>query len=129
VILLDTHLVAWLSFEPDRISKHANSAIRKARRSNGLAVSAITLWELAWLTSRGRLEIVGAVEDYLREVTSRMSVLPITSQVAIVATNLPADFPNDPCDRLIAVTALTEGMPLVTKDTKMRDFRRLRTIW
>jgi PIN domain nuclease of toxin-antitoxin system len=129
VILLDTHVVTWLSFEPTRISKRAHSAIRRARKSDGLAISAITLWELAWQTSRGRLHVTGTLDEYLGEVTSRMAVLPLTAMVASLATQFSADYSNDPCDRLIGATALAEGMLLVTKDEKMRSCRQLQTIW
>ncbi len=49
MILLDTHVLVWLSTEPAKLSKQASRAIRRASRSGGIAISAITLWELAWL--------------------------------------------------------------------------------
>jgi PIN domain nuclease of toxin-antitoxin system len=129
VILLDTHTLAWLSAGSPHLSRSANSAIRRAQRTDGIAISAITLWELAFLVSRGRLGIVGTLEDYLELVTSRATVFPITHQVAIAATQLPLNFPTDPCDRLIAATAITEGISLVTKDSRMRESKHLQTIW
>ena len=81
------------------------------------------------MASRGRLGIVGTLEDYLELVTSRATVFPITHLVAIAATQLPLDFPTDPCDRLIAATALTEGIPLITKDARIRNYKQLQTIW
>jgi PIN domain nuclease of toxin-antitoxin system len=49
VILLDTHVLAWLVAQPEKLSRRAASAIRRARASDGLAISDITLWELAFL--------------------------------------------------------------------------------
>jgi predicted nucleic acid-binding protein len=49
MILLDTHIVIWLAFEPDKLSKRAKEAIAAARLQGGLAIAGITLLELAWL--------------------------------------------------------------------------------
>jgi PIN domain nuclease of toxin-antitoxin system len=39
VILLDTHVVAWLAFDPSRLSRKATSAIDNARKGGeGLAI-------------------------------------------------------------------------------------------
>jgi PIN domain nuclease of toxin-antitoxin system len=53
MILLDTHIVIWLAFEPNKLSKRAKEAIRAARVEGGLAIAGITLLELAWLAERG----------------------------------------------------------------------------
>jgi PIN domain nuclease of toxin-antitoxin system len=129
VILLDTHVLVWLTAEPTKLSRQAGSAIRRATRGGGIAISAITLWELAWLATHGRLQPTGTVEAYLEEVSSRVAVLPITTKVAALANQFPTDYSSDPCDRLIGATALAEGMVLVTKDIKIRDCKQLRTLW
>jgi PIN domain nuclease of toxin-antitoxin system len=129
VILLDTHVLVWLTAEPEKLSKQASSALRRANRAGGLAISAITLWELAWLVSHGRLQVTGTVEAYLDEVSSRVAIRPITTKVAALANQFPADYSSDLCDRLIGATALAEGMVLVTKDARIRDCKQLRTLW
>ena len=129
MILLDTHVLVWLTAEPEKLSKQASSAIRRANRTGGLAISAITLWELAWLVTNGRLQVTGTVEAYLDEVSSRVAIRPITTKVAALANQFPADYSSDPCDRLIGATALAEGMVLVTKDARIRDCKQLRTLW
>ena len=129
MILLDTHVLVWLTAEPEKLSKQASSVLRRANRAGGLAISAITLWELAWLVSHGRLQVTGTVEAYLDEVSSRVAIRPITTKVAALANQFPADYSSDPCDRLIGATALAEGMVLVTKDARIRDCKQLRTLW
>jgi PIN domain nuclease of toxin-antitoxin system len=58
VILVDTHVVAWLAFGQDRISRKAKTAIDAARKdADGLAISDITLFELATLTNKGRIRL------------------------------------------------------------------------
>jgi PIN domain nuclease of toxin-antitoxin system len=129
VILLDTHVLVWLTSEPGKLSKAATSAIRRANRTGGIAISAITLWELAWMVTHGRLQVAGTVETYLEEVSSRVAIRPITAKIAALANQFAYDYSSDPCDCLIGATSLNEGMVLVTRDAKMRACKQLRTLW
>jgi PIN domain nuclease of toxin-antitoxin system len=131
LILLDTHVLAWLVADEDRLSRPAASAIRRARASGGLAVSDITIWELAFLFARGILRTHGTVENSLENLILRSGVLvrPITSEIAAIATQFPDDYPKDPVDRLIGATARAEGIALVTRDERIRNSRLLKTIW
>lgn len=131
MILLDTHALAWLVADPSQLSRSASSAIRRARRSQGIGISAISLWELAHLFSRGSLEATRTIEASVRLVLERSGVIikPITPEIAALATQFPEDFPHDPADRLIAATARAEGMTLVTRDERIRKCALLKTVW
>jgi PIN domain nuclease of toxin-antitoxin system len=129
VILLDTHALVWLTAEPEKLSKQASAAIRRAHQTSGIAISAITLWELAWMVTHGRLRVAGTAEAYLEEVSSRVAIRPITPKIAALANQFPEDYSSDPCDCLIGATVLSEGMVLVTKDAKIRACKQLRTLW
>jgi PIN domain nuclease of toxin-antitoxin system len=129
MILLDTHALVWLRVEPAKLSPTARKAIRAARQSEGLAISAITLWELAWLATHGRLNVTGTIDAFVEKATSGISIRPITSQIAVLANQLPAAYPSDPSDRLIGATAMSEGLALVTKDGTIRNCKQIRTIW
>ena len=129
MILLDTHVLVWLASDPAKLSRKASEAIRKASQESGIAISAITLWELAWLAVHGRLDITGTVESFVERISSRTAIRPITVKVAVLANQLPATYSGDPCDRLIGATALAEGMVLVTKDRNIRNCKQVKTIW
>jgi len=130
MILLDTHVVVWLAFDPAQLSKKARAAIDGARQNGGgLGISDITLLELAMLSSKGRIRLNISLESFLREVEARFVVLPITAQACVLALGLPAAYPKDPADRIIGATALVEGLPLLTADSEIRRSKALRTIW
>jgi PIN domain nuclease of toxin-antitoxin system len=131
VILLDTHVLAWLVAQPERLSRPAASAIRRARTSDGLAIADITVWELAFLFARGVLRSHGTVENAVWNLVTRsgVNVKPITAEIAALATQFPDDYPKDPVDRLVGATARSEGIPLVTRDERIRSSPLLKTIW
>jgi PIN domain nuclease of toxin-antitoxin system len=129
MILLDTHVIVWLAGDPGKLSRAATDAIREASREGGTAISAMTLWELAWLATNGRLDISGTAEAFVEEIATRMVVRPITPEIAVLATQFPSSYPSDPCDRLIGATALAEGIALVTKDRAIRSSKQIKTIW
>ena len=129
MILLDTHALIWLAFEPAKLSKAAREAIHVSARTGGLGISAITLWEAAWLVTHRRVDFTGTPEAFLGEISSRTAVFPITLQIAILANRLPTTYPRDPSDRLIGATAMSEGIALVTKDRTIRNCKQIKTIW
>ena len=130
MILVDTHVVVWLAFDQDQISRKARAAIDNARRSgDGLAISDITLLELGTLASKGRIQLDISLESFLQEVEARFVVLPISGRACVRAIGLPAAYPKDPADRIIGATALVEGLSLLTADREIRRSKALQTIW
>ena len=129
MILLDTHVLIWLALEPAKLSKKASAAILKARAEGGLTIAAISLWEIAWLATNGRIQISGSVESFVRDCVAKVRICPITPEIATQAVLLPAIYPKDPQDRLIGGTAIVEGVPLVTADENIRASKVIATIW
>ncbi|HEV8531279.1 MAG TPA: type II toxin-antitoxin system VapC family toxin [Methylomirabilota bacterium] len=131
MIVLDTHAWLWLCLEPRRLSGVAATAIRRAANDGGLAVASITLWEVAMMIVRGRVIPQGTPEAWLGALVDRsgVTVKEITPSVAALATHFPDDFPADPADRLIAATARADGVPLVSRDARLRASPVVETIW
>jgi PIN domain nuclease of toxin-antitoxin system len=99
------------------------------QNAEGLAISYITLLELATLVSKRRIHLAISLESFLREVESRFVVLPISGRACARAMGLPASYPKDPADRMIGATALVEGLSLLTPDREIRRSRAVQTIW
>jgi PIN domain nuclease of toxin-antitoxin system len=129
VILLDTHVLIWMAGESKRLSRAASQAIRAAEKADGVAISAISLWELATLFARGRIRAYGTVEASVQLVTQDVIVKPITPEIASLAAQFPDDFPHDPADRLIGATARAYGLKLVTRDARIAASPLLQAIW
>lgn len=129
MILLDTHALVWAVADSKRLSRAAEAEIRRARRGGGLAISAITLWELASLLARGRIQAYGTVEASVRLMVEGVTVKPITPEIAALATQFPDDYSTDPADRIIGATARAEGMTLITRDENIRRSPLLRAVW
>jgi len=130
LILVDTHVVVWLALEPAKISKKARAVIEETRGDGqGIAISDITLFEIAQLENKHRIKLSSSLETFLSEVEARLIVLPITGRMCVQAMGMPADYPKDPADCIIGATALAEGIPLVTADDDIRRSKVLRTIW
>jgi PIN domain nuclease of toxin-antitoxin system len=130
VILLDTHVVLWLAEGSGKLSARASAAIGAAQRSQeALAISDMTLAELAIAFGRRRFSLTVPLDEFLAQTESRFTVLPITARACARMAGLPASFPRDPADRIIAATALVHGLPLVTADRVIRKSRAVETIW
>jgi PIN domain nuclease of toxin-antitoxin system len=130
LILLDTHVVLWLTSDPAKLSGNARAAIEVSRRNgDGLAVCDITLLELTTLASKGRILLGLSLESILQEIEARFVVLSISSRACARAMGFPATYPKDPADRIIGATALVEGLSLITADREIRRSKLVRTIW
>lgn len=127
-VVVDTHVLAWWSTEPERVSDVATRVIEDA---DELAVSDISWFELAWLAHKQRIEVWKPLDRWLADLSAEVRSIPVTPRIAVAAAALPAQFPSDPADRVIYATALEHGWPLVTKDERMRSHEGANkiTIW
>lgn len=126
--LLDTHVVHWWSAEPKRVSARAR---KKLESADELVIAAISWYELAWLARHERISVTVPIRSWLQGLGEQVRTLGVTPAIADTAVNLPASFPGDPADRLIYATAIEHGIDLVTKDRKIRDHDKPRslTVW
>ncbi len=129
MIVLDTHVLLWAIADSKKLSRAADAAIRRSRQVDGLAISAITLWELASLVTQGRIRGYGTVEGSVNRLIEGVTVKPITPEIASLAAQFPNDYPHDPADRIIGATARAEGLALITRDESIRKSPLLKTIW
>ena len=129
LILLDTHTLVWAVDDSKKLSRAAASAIRRARHSGGIAVSAITVWELASLLAKGRVRAYGTLEASIQVFLDDVAVRPITPEICALGTSFPDDYSHDPADRIIGGTARAEGLTLITHNERIRKSPLIKTLW
>jgi PIN domain nuclease of toxin-antitoxin system len=131
MIVLDTHTWVWWVSGTPGLSRQAAAAIERAVAGDGIHVSSMSTWEVAMLVKAGRLELSMDVDDWVARSESLpfLNFVPVSNRIAIRSTRL-ADYPHkDPADRIIVATALSLGVPLVTRDRRLRDYPHLETVW
>ena len=129
-ILCDTHVLVWSVLEPEKLSRKAAARFDEARSASGLACADISLWEMAMLVERGRIQSPLPVDVFLGKLCKALmlQVLPITPGIAALAQD--ARFAHgDPADRLIAATAVAHDLDLMTADRVLQRLRHVRTVW
>jgi PIN domain nuclease of toxin-antitoxin system len=122
-LLLDTHIVLWWFGDLDRLSALQTRTVTQAEADDErIGVAAITLWEIAKLAERGRIQLTQPVEIILDAIErhSAIDLLPLTARVALESTRLGDRVPSDPTDQLIVATARVHGLRLVTSDDRIR---------
>lgn len=84
-------------------------------------VSAISVWEVAMLDSKGRIRLSGDGSEWVREALSAPGVqlLPLSPDIAVASSRLPGTFHGDPADRILAASARLMTLTLVTRDERM----------
>lgn len=125
-LLLDTHVLVWLAEGVEDLSPEARSAIDESAADFGLAVSAITFWEVAMLHRRGRIALSRPVDEWRRQVLAAPGLIEVEvgGDIAIESVLLPGDLHPDPADRILAATARLRGMRLATHDRRLLEYSR-----
>lgn len=130
MIVLDTHALVFDALAPASLSVRARKAIERVHADRELACSDISLWEIATLIARGRLDPAMDARAFLDDMIAarHVHVLPITAEVAVLSQSDRFSH-GDPADRLIAATAQLHQAALVTSDAKLRKLKDIATIW
>jgi PIN domain nuclease of toxin-antitoxin system len=124
-LLLDTHIWYRWQHDPGKLSRVQFRALERAKRREAeISVSCFSLWELAFLGSRGRIKVNGMLKTWLEEMAESplVKVIPITPLIAAQGAQLGAGFPSDPADRIIVATALCHHLTLLTADERIRGW-------
>jgi PIN domain nuclease of toxin-antitoxin system len=128
-LLLDTNALLWMMTDLARLGHKARRAIEKTIGKGETLVSAVSFWEVALLSGKGRLRLGAEPGEWRRRALSTgIRELPLTGFEAIEAACLDGLLP-DPMDRFIVATARLAQATLVTADRRILawggDLRRL----
>ena len=128
MIVLDTHAFLWWRDEDPRLSAAALAAIEGSDR---IGVPTACCLEIATLDRRGRITLAGGATKWIRTALAdpRVEEIPLTSEIALAAGELPESVPGDPVDRVIYATSRATGSPLVTRDRRIANHDPRRVVW
>lgn len=131
MILLDTCAIIYAALAPEKLTKKAAKEIASGIETRKLSCCDISLWEMAMLISKGRLKPAAEPATFITRVVTAYSlaVLPITPEIAVLSADELLFRHKDPCDRIIAATALLHKMPLITSDANLQTVEDLKIIW
>ena len=132
MILLDTHALVWWVAEPQRIPAKARRPLDAAvKAGESIAVSSISVWEIAMRVARKRLGFTIDSEIWISRVEALpfLAFVPVDNRIALRSVQLEDFAHRDPADRLIVATALGLGATVVTADRRLRAYKPLATLW
>ena len=131
-IIIDTHILIWYIISPNKLSNLASVNLQTTI-SNGfpLYLSAISLVEICFLIEKGKIPAIvwQRILTELNNIDSAIEIIFLTQKIAISVQQIDRAVVPELPDRIIAATALSLNLPLITKDHKIRALSNIQTIW
>lgn len=119
-LLLDTQLLLWAAYTPERVPEIARALIADVR--NEVAFSPASVWEVVIKRALDRPDFRVDPRRLRRGLVENGYVeLSITSEHALAVDLLPPVH-KDPFDRMLVAQALAEGLPFVTADRRLAEY-------
>ena len=130
-VIADTHALIWYLFDSPRLSDIALARFQKCEETgDAVGVASISITEMVYLTEKGRIpaEALPRLQEHLARESAMFEVIPLTYDSALAVQKVPRTQVPDLPDRIIAATALHLGVPLISRDRRIRA-ASVETIW
>ncbi len=132
-IVSDTHSLLWYLNDSAKLSADALFSFEQAETDGQpIYIPAIVLVEIRYLVEKGRniLEsdfqlIIGEMKNHLSALTFAPLNQPIAENLEQIQRTIVPDMP----DRIIAATAFTLGVPLISKDSQIQNLTNIKVVW
>ena len=120
-ILLDTFVFVWLTSEPLRITTRAKELL--ADEENEFFLSDASVLELSLKYNEGILEMPKTPRKWINEQIKLWNVksIGITREICYRLAEIPHHH-DDPIDRLLIATALTENLYLMSGEDNKKKY-------
>jgi PIN domain nuclease of toxin-antitoxin system len=102
----------------------------EAAEQDGLAISSMTVWEVAMLSARKKVPLQITVDAWLDQIQAipTLHILPASPKILVESTRISGEFHKDPADRIIVATARDAALPLLTTDLAILAYPHVRAI-
>ena len=131
IAIADTHTLVWYVQDDPHLSPLARLQFEQAALEyDVIGFSSITFAEIVYLSERNRIaeNAMSRLLDAVDESNSVLVEIPFDRRVAHVLPLVErAQVPELP-DRIISATALYMGVPLITRDRRIRS-SDVETLW
>lgn len=132
-IVADTHAIIWYLDEPSRLSIPATNSLDAAVNTGNcyIYISAITLVEVQYLVEKSRIDeaVQLSIKKEIENAMPRILVYPLITEIVERMVQIPRSVVPDMPDRIIAATALSLGLPLVSCDGNIRKLSNVSIVW
>lgn len=129
--VLDTHAWIWWVTGDRRLSRRARTTIDRAAGRGDLYLSIFSVWEMAKKVEKGQLALDRPLDEWLDAALAveGLQIADVSRPVLVDSCRLPQPFHGDPGDQIIVATTRSLSASLVTKDSRLRDYSHVRSIW
>jgi PIN domain nuclease of toxin-antitoxin system len=130
-VLADTHAAVWYLARSALLSAAARQVMADTVAAGApVYVASISLVEIRYLIDRDRLPEAAftTLDRALADSSIGLRLVALDQAVARAVGQVPRDQVPDMPDRIIAASALVLGVPLVTRDSRLRG-SSIHTIW
>lgn len=129
----DTHSLLWYLNDSAKLSADALTAFEQAETGGQpIYVPAIVLIEIRYLVEKRRDVSESDFQLIVSELNNNLSALtfaPLNQQITEDLEKIPRNVVPDMPDRIIAATAFTFGLPLISKDIQIQNLTNVKVIW
>lgn len=131
--LADTHAIVWRSENNPTLGDKAQQAFDLCEAGGGIIyLSVMTFLEIDYLVAKKKIDAklpVLLLGEVKKSPDSALRILDVNLLVYDAFVRIPSRLIPEMPDRIIAATALAYSCPLITKDSKISAFDKIRTIW
>jgi len=124
--LLDTHSYIWYVEDDKQLSRNALNIIDNP--DNELYLSIVSIWEITIKASLHKLNLKQSISNIYDELINlNIEILSLEKKNFEILYNLEF-FHRDPFDRMIISQAITENLPIISKDIAFNNYK-IEKIW
>jgi PIN domain nuclease of toxin-antitoxin system len=123
--LIDTHILLWMLFEPERLCEKIIAILEDKR--NRISIASISFFEIALKYRLGKLELQGVFPDELPDLCREMEIEIVSIEPETLASfhRLPImGGHRDPFDRMLIWHAIRSGDILISFDGHFESYRK-----
>lgn len=126
----DTHALIFHASGGGKLGPKARAHFERSERRDAITyVPAAVIWECSLLARAVRINLHRPVRAFFDDLFSNPAYVPLDLSAAQVLLADELRFTRDPFDALIVATAKDLAMPLITRDSAIRESGNVPIIW